>query len=528
MDFLSKALAQLAEFFRPMSTGKRIAVALLVLLVLVSLSYLARWQGTGPDTYLMSGEGFAPSQLTAMEAAFAAANLNTYEIESGGRIRVPRIQQSAYIAALAEKNALPQTYFDKLDKAVNSGGVFVDKHQRDENLKVAKQSELSSVIGSMQGITKATVMFDEKSRSSFSRDTDKTALVIVKPMGSIELTETQVHSIRNLVAGANAGMKPASVTLTDLNNGRTYSGESDGGANAGDDPYSAHKQMYERQWSQKIQAALSYVPGATVAVNAELDKEKVHREREVKHTPESSDRANKPRDRSGVSANQPQVLQAILGLGGNEDESVDPIGPTSGQSVHTEKVGLTPKRVTATVIIPTSYFEKVWRERNPAQAGGSSRSPSKAALDPIRTEEIANIQRCVAQLLPAVEGTSDSAGLVTVTEFQDITPPSIPVPETREQVLTWLAEHWSTLGLIGVGLASLIVLRSMIRAVGGARPRRLAAAGLASEHAHAVPRPHRRSSGAPSLRDELSEMVAEDPDAAANVLRTWIGNGIAK
>ena len=27
----------------------------------------------------------------------------------------------------------------------------------------------------------------------------------------------------------------------------------------------------------------------------------------------------------------------------------------------------------------------------------------------------------------------------------------------------------------------------------------------------------------PSLRDELSDLVKEDPDSAANILRTWIG-----
>jgi len=27
-----------------------------------------------------------------------------------------------------------------------------------------------------------------------------------------------------------------------------------------------------------------------------------------------------------------------------------------------------------------------------------------------------------------------------------------------------------------------------------------------------------------SLRDDLSELVQEDPDAAANILRTWIGS----
>ena len=36
----------------------------------------------------------------------------------------------------------------------------------------------------------------------------------------------------------------------------------------------------------------------------------------------------------------------------------------------------------------------------------------------------------------------------------------------------------------------------------------------------------RRFTGSgPSLRDELSELVQEDPDTAANILRSWIGQG---
>ena len=39
----------------------------------------------------------------------------------------------------------------------------------------------------------------------------------------------------------------------------------------------------------------------------------------------------------------------------------------------------------------------------------------------------------------------------------------------------------------------------------------------------AARRLRRLTGGGPSLRDELSELVKEDPDAAANILRSWIG-----
>ena len=41
--------------------------------------------------------------------------------------------------------------------------------------------------------------------------------------------------------------------------------------------------------------------------------------------------------------------------------------------------------------------------------------------------------------------------------------------------------------------------------------------------AAAAPRLKRFTSG-PSLRDELSAMVKEDPDTAANILRGWISS----
>ncbi|MEX0711123.1 MAG: hypothetical protein WD278_02160, partial [Pirellulales bacterium] len=42
---------------------------------------------------------------------------------------------------------------------------------------------------------------------------------------------------------------------------------------------------------------------------------------------------------------------------------------------------------------------------------------------------------------------------------------------------------------------------------------------------HEKAKPHFKGPQATgSLRDELVEMVREDPDAAAGILRTWIGN----
>jgi flagellar M-ring protein FliF len=89
------------------------------------------------------------------------------------------------------------------------------------------------------------------------------------------------------------------------------------------------------------------------------------------------------------------------------------------------------------------------------------------------------------------------------------------------------------MGLLGVGLVSLFVLRSMIRSA--TPPVTSDAAQALPELAQVSDEPmdeeeaeamlHRRapSTGA-TLQEELILMVRDDPDAAANVLRTWIGD----
>jgi flagellar biosynthesis/type III secretory pathway M-ring protein FliF/YscJ len=78
------------------------------------------------------------------------------------------------------------------------------------------------------------------------------------------------------------------------------------------------------------------------------------------------------------------------------------------------------------------------------------------------------------------------------------------------------------------------MLRSMLRAAPAAEEPLRAPVALATgqpgveppiKQESAAERRLKRLSGAgPTLRDELSQLVIEDPDAAANILRNWIGN----
>ena len=147
----------------------------------------------------------------------------------------------------------------------------------------------------------------------------------------------------------------------------------------------------------------------------------------------------------------------------------------------------------------------------------------------------------MAQLLPSIESAAKATELVTVTTFQDIPVVEPPAPEFQQEVLSWARQSWRTLGTIGLALISLLALRSMVRAQrsagrgrAGGRQRawtpavedgrnRPTTGGRHPSSARTRLLQHDAHNAGPSSRDELSELVEDDPEAAANVLRSWIG-----
>ncbi len=132
----------------------------------------------------------------------------------------------------------------------------------------------------------------------------------------------------------------------------------------------------------------------------------------------------------------------------------------------------------------------------------------------------------------------DPRPYVQVVTFQHLASLPIAPPTFNDQAMLWLSQYWTTLGMIVLGLISLLVLRSIARSIPAAAPRaelaNAAGANLQSNVAATAPEPERdrqdaavrlkrRVKSGPTLRDDLVEIVREDPDAAANILRNWIG-----
>lgn len=550
MDFLNTAFAQVSEFFKSMTPAARLTAALLLAVVVISLAYLVNNQVAGPDTFLLNGQNFSPNEMQRIESAFGTAGLSGYEI-SGTQIRVPRGQQDLYMAALASGDALPRNFGDYLDQIVTNSSPLISKSQQKQREHVAKQRELSNLISHFDGILNAAVLYDTKMDGPFNRNAHTTASVQIEAINASVLDEQKVRAIRNLVSHAVAGLEPRDVAITDTF-GRNWSVmSSDGTGSASEDPYLARMREYQQIFEDKIQKALTFIPSLTVKTNVVLDREvrstseKVHYDKNAVAIRTLSDSSTSvttgqgPAGRPGLAAQGTNSGASIAGVGvapppTSEDESSseEVLQAIPHEETSSLKHGMTPTHVSVAVGIPTSYIREVWQQQNKTAEGEEPGEPEPADLARIEAQVFEGIENTVLALIPINESVTDPSSLVTVTTFQHIPGPAIEVAGMATAATDWLGQHWSTLGMIGLGLFSLMMLRSMLRSTAGpADPRSLPNAPRpsgdsqeASEENKTEKRLRNLRTSGPSLREELSEMVQEDPAVAAKIIENWISS----
>lgn len=569
MDAIRRFSRQTLDLFRSLTPGGRLLAALLCGVIVVSLAWLVRFQATESYEYLLGGQHFSRREIEAMEVAFANQGLAGSEVV-GQQIRIPRGRKQEFLAALAKENSLPER-FDP-DDLLLEGGLLDSRDMREQRQRVAAQTKLAMLIEKMPGIEDASVQIDEVRVSTFPARIEKRAIALVSASGRRPLLPEEVRAIRDTVVGYVAGLEQTNVTVTDLEAMRAYPG--------GDDPratsesaneYVRTKQMFEQLWRDKLQQRLANYEGLVVAVNVEL----CDATRLVAHNVESargefvgSERATSS---SALISNRPvSLVEAESDSAGDSDSA-----NLRASSAHARNLGarhpsvsaasesetpldadsnLVPYRVTASLDVPRSLYQRVWEESwrraNPGlPANVQPPAASAETLARIEEETKQTLQQAVTYLMPAPAVHDDRNPRVVVTTYEDRVASESAKLSAAETARHWLAEHWQSAAMLTLALFSLWLVRSFARGTQQRRIRETEAThrrGLArssvAESAEVefddrpssldddvelewtTPAVSRTKGSEADLREQLRELVNSDPDAAAEALRNWIGD----
>lgn len=548
MDFLNKSLAQVSELFRSMTPGARITAGLLLAVVVVSLGYLFQYGAAGPDAFLFGGQAYSDAELNRMQAALATANISS--TRENNRLSVPTGQQAAAVAAIAEADALPRDFNNILEDALGKVSPFDSSVVTRERLRNAKQQELTELIRAMPWVEEAKVLYDEQPSRGLSGKKVVTGSVSVRPAVGETLDIRRAKTLQKLVAGSIPGLLPENVAITDLNEGG-LSGGSEMFPELIEDEYLRNKVVFEMQKKESILNALRDIPGVRVEVNADFDNK--FEEKSTTLKPDKTQSA----PRRTVTSNESDK-QTVADGGGQPGVTAQGPGrqnttqaaqrqnesTKTNETEETENVvaversdalnrGYTLKDVWATVTIPSRYVEDLWRERNKE----ATAAPKPEDLQFIEGQVKTDVQDVVEPLLRLQLTKGEDSYKRTTVVFLDTLPtPPIEPPSPASQAMAWAGRYWSTVAMLGVAMFSLLVMRSVVKsgpASAGVAPG--SSTGLTlqveepSPRSQAGPdeptddRPRLRLKKGTTLKDDLVQIVQDDPDAAVEILRSWIG-----
>jgi flagellar M-ring protein FliF len=192
------------------------------------------------------------------------------------------------------------------------------------------------------------------------------------------------------------------------------------------------------------------------------------------------------------------------------------------------------RRVRVSVGIPSSYYDKVLMQdflrENPGKTAADAPKPTVAQLQDKRAETQTRIQSAVTPLLPPLTVGEDPFPLVQVWDYPDLPDPISEAPSSTGQAMTWLANSWQTLAMIGLAVIAILIARSAL-STGSDNP----APGFSEGFGLELPVVADDQADVPvssefegmqitggSLKEELVRLVENNPDVAANVLRAWI------
>ncbi len=553
MDFVNQTFSQLRDLFESMTPGARITAGLLLAVVVVSLGFLFQQSNAGPDEYLFGGEAFSQSQIARMEAAMATAGIEGFQIE-GNKIRVPRSQKMAAIAAIADAAALPPDVHRLMSKALDGGSVFDSGTVKKQRIQAAREQQLSHIITLMPWVEQAIVIYDEQASSGLRRARQASVVVSVMPDVGESLTSKRSRNLKAFASKAyNVSLE--SVQITNLGGEASFASD---GIDPDDfeNPFYQLKAKIEKGLRGDLLEYLGYIPGVRVQVKAVMDDTMTRRTIQTKpesvtatlqqtSIEETTKRTNGAGGgQPGLEAQGPGRNGVDAGLAGKDQSETSLIEETSqnvvgSQTEETTHYGAMLKEATASIAVPRSFVKQDYRDRY-----GITDETEEIAKDQLEQYEQVlrrDIENIVEPLLPELSLGEDEYKQVKVGFFFDAPKPEMVPPSTMSNALSWGSRYGNTMAMAGLAIFSLVMLRSIVNSTNGNSlpPGRTASLQLegiggnsgeshrsqsAEDDDDDGTRPKLKLRKADTLKDDLADMVSGDPDAAAAILRSWINN----
>lgn len=278
--------AKAADMLSRYSRGQKIAAAVAVVAVVVGVLFVTRLAGSS---------SYAPlfTDLQTSDAAAITEQLDTegipYELGSGGTaILVP--SEQVYSARLKVAADGVPSDSDVGYGVLDQQGLTTSEFGQKVGYQRAMEGELSKTIESLDVVDTATVHLALPDKDAFAlSEQEASASVLVQTSPGEAMSDEQVQTVVNLVASSIENLSPDEVTVADSEgNVLAAPGQTPGGAGGGSGSRNKQTAQFEDSVAGSIESMLTKVVGpgaATATVSADLDFDETNVSRENYEAP---------------------------------------------------------------------------------------------------------------------------------------------------------------------------------------------------------------------------------------------------
>ena len=546
MAFFDAQIQSIRRQLSGLETSQRVALGLCVIILAGAILMLTQWS-LERQMVLLYADPMTPEQIESAERQLQSMG-ESYEIRADDIFVRPK-DQARLIMALNARNSGPTKLNITFEQLMKDKNTFASAQTTRNNYNYAMGNELALMIRSWSKVSDALVKIAPSTRQTLRQRSNPTASVQVSLVPGTQMNKSIVESLARLIAGAVPGLEPQHVSVIDQVTGRSY---------VIDDPEDQFggnlfelQRLQEKELTPKIEALLTYMPGVLAQVRLKLDDQAVssvvtaldepYVKRETKDGTETVNTRNS--QEPGVGANTSVSLQ-----GGGSGQS------TTSEKSETEYMAQTGTQVTqtarkpgavlkaaASIGVPRSYFIGALK----ALKGEGAEEPQPDEIDTYIEEQIPLIQK---QVQPILDASAEAESTVVVSVYADqavtfITPAPQVEPAAASSVMEFVSANGKQIGLFALAVMAMGMMMMMARKSG--TPVSMQDEGVVelmpggplgdlfvddgavgkagSPDAFLIAQETDESSiRTRQISKQVSDLINDDPDGAAQLVRRWI------
>ncbi len=450
------------------------------------------------------------------------------------RILVPIDQRGAATMALARNDLFDQGTPTGFEAMLQQMDYSLTTETRRDMMRVALQNELATMITSIEGIERASVVYAEGIKRVLGTPVKPRASVKVTTRRGYTLTRDTADTIIALVSAAKAALDPQDVVVVDQEARHFYARAEDSVSDAAIERQTIERQVEEEARAKVEELVRAFKPGAEafVFVNQvlDLDERKTDTrevlEGQIQRQIESQREASSvegPQNEVGTNPNVAQ-LTPPAGGGTRTQESSEASDTTFAlgekNSLHYQAPGKTEQMSVSVVMHMPPVYETTEDGFRRLDEETQLPIPTSESQPPLDTDETDALKRSIA----------NAVGLASVRDVElrqvpwnlsraDAKPPTDVGFLLRRAALKHFAVILLAVMLLGVVLAISLQVRRVIP------PEEAPPEEEAEEEApgfEEATEEQRANLQFEQMRNKVAEVVAEDPDKAASLVRRWL------